>query len=332
VFSPRLDAKGNSVRGVAVCREFSRELGMHALRAPGSSAIAIRSAYDLASFRSKRIRREADRALLGEIGARTRVYELQGGLSFASCEVAMRRIQEESGGCERLILDFRRVFRVDVPATALLSGTLAALAGAGKQILLSGLRHGPATDRAWADLPAGAYRACEDLDRALERCENELIAAHRRESAPPGPVAVEDNDLLRGLSPDSITEIKRHLRFESFRPGEPLMREGEAATGIYLLTAGEVSVLVELPGGKSVRLATLSAGMSLGEIGVVTGSGRTADVTADTQVECYLLPKQALDRLSGAHLPARVALLENMVRQLAATAAQLTRQVSALAG
>ena len=32
VFSPRLDAKGNSVRGIAVCRALSGEFGMHMLR------------------------------------------------------------------------------------------------------------------------------------------------------------------------------------------------------------------------------------------------------------------------------------------------------------
>src|SRR6185295_8447119 len=37
VFSPPLDARGNSVRGVAVCKELSRELNLHFLRAPRAS-------------------------------------------------------------------------------------------------------------------------------------------------------------------------------------------------------------------------------------------------------------------------------------------------------
>lgn len=333
VFSPRLDARGNSVRGVAVCREFSRDFHMHSLRPPGSAAIAIRSAYDLASVRSKRVRRAADRALLGEIGAFGRVYELQGDLSFASCEVATRKILKDADSCERLIVDFRRVIRVDPPAAALLGGTLATLGETGKRVVVSGLRQDLELQRALLGRPqAGALTACEDLDRAIEHCENELIAAHRRDSAVPATVAVESNELLRGLKPAAVADLKRDLRFVRFQPGEPLMRTGEDAAGIYLLTEGEVSVLIELPGGKTVRLATLSAGMSLGEIGVVTGTARTADVKADTQVECYLLPKQAFDQLSETNLPARLTILENMLRQLAATATQLTKQVTALSG
>src|SRR6185369_7592083 len=42
VFSPRLDARGNSVRGVEVCKQLSSELGLHSLRVPRSSRSAIR--------------------------------------------------------------------------------------------------------------------------------------------------------------------------------------------------------------------------------------------------------------------------------------------------
>jgi glutaminase len=37
VFSPRLDARGNSVRGVEVCKQLSSDLGLHSLRVPRSS-------------------------------------------------------------------------------------------------------------------------------------------------------------------------------------------------------------------------------------------------------------------------------------------------------
>jgi glutaminase len=34
VFSPRLDARGNSVRGIQVCRALSERLGLHMFDAP----------------------------------------------------------------------------------------------------------------------------------------------------------------------------------------------------------------------------------------------------------------------------------------------------------
>jgi glutaminase len=54
VFSPRLDPKGNSVRGVAVCQELSRRFGLHAFEAapPGDSLddqLRLRSARSVAT-------------------------------------------------------------------------------------------------------------------------------------------------------------------------------------------------------------------------------------------------------------------------------------------
>src|SRR5439155_15715049 len=92
VFSPRLDPRGNSVRGVAVCTDLSDELGMHCLRVPRSSQSAVRGERSLAAARSKRRRGSADVALLDRLGDRTRIYDIQGDLTFSGVEALARRI------------------------------------------------------------------------------------------------------------------------------------------------------------------------------------------------------------------------------------------------
>jgi glutaminase len=336
VFSPRLDARGNSVRGVAVCQDFSRELQLHSLRAPMLAGTAIRADYDLASVRSKRQRRTAERTLLAETGGRTRVYELQGDLSFAATEAAARRILEASAGFDRVIIDFRRVLRVDAASAKLLSGLVAGLGARDVRVLISGLRQNRPLERGLTEGPTNGHPsrevvACDSLDRALERGENELLATHGLGSAT-AEVPVDDNELFRGLAPGVVAALKPELRFARYRRGESLVVAGETAADIYLLTSGEVSVFVEISRGESVRLATLTAGMSMGEIGVITGGARTADVTADTPVDCYVLPQASFDRLGTTNPAARQAMLENILRQLAATAARLTAEVAAHAG
>jgi glutaminase len=52
VYSPRLDARGNSVRGVAACEALSEDLELHFLRAPRAALAALRSRHTLRSISS----------------------------------------------------------------------------------------------------------------------------------------------------------------------------------------------------------------------------------------------------------------------------------------
>src|SRR4051812_25960497 len=103
VFSPPLDARGNSVRGVAVCKELSRELNLHFLRTPRASRSAIRAAYDLAVVRSKRVRTERERDVLRDGGSRARVYELHGDLVFVTVEPVLARINAASAEVDHTV-------------------------------------------------------------------------------------------------------------------------------------------------------------------------------------------------------------------------------------
>ncbi len=72
VFSPPLDARGNSVRGVQACRELSRDLELHFLRAarPAHVAIGARHPIDRCAVASPPSGRRARAA--GAVSARER--------------------------------------------------------------------------------------------------------------------------------------------------------------------------------------------------------------------------------------------------------------------
>ncbi len=336
VFSPRLDARGNSVRGIKVCQELCRNLNLHSLRVPSYGRNAVRAVYDLANVRSKRRRLDPERRRLDDVGRRAIVFELQGELMFAATEVAVRRIVDTCSESDVAIVDFRRVSRVDPGSATLLGDLFAGLGARGTRILAAGLRRHQALERSLAvafgpsDAP-GSSRIVAELDRALEDAENGLLAAAAGNSvARPHAVTLAEHDLLRGLSPEASAAVQEHMRPLEFRRGETLVRQGDAAGEIFLLTRGEVSVVIELPSGEAKRLSTLSAGMSFGELAVFGGTARTADVHADTDVECYILPKPAWDSLGDTHPTARFIMLENMFRYVSTRVAALSAEVAAL--
>ena len=113
VYSPLLDARGNSVRGVLLCRSLSERLGLHFLTVGRESRATIRAVYEPLE--------------------RVRVYELHGDLMFAGAERVARVVDREADEFDVAIVDVTRIDTINDAARALLAGMSAALRDAGKQ-------------------------------------------------------------------------------------------------------------------------------------------------------------------------------------------------------
>lgn len=113
VYSPLLDARGNSVRGVLVCRSLSERLGLHFLTVGRESRSTIRAIHDPVD--------------------RVRVYELHGDLMFAGAERVARTVDREADEFDVAIIDVTRIDTINDPARALLAGMSAALSEGGKR-------------------------------------------------------------------------------------------------------------------------------------------------------------------------------------------------------
>jgi len=111
-YSPLLDAKGNSVRGVRVCRSLSEQLGLHFLSVSRDSRATLRAVY--------------------EPRDNVRVYETHGDLLFCGAEQVVRTVDRERDIFDVAILDVSRVDDIDDAARGLLLGMSAMLRAQGK--------------------------------------------------------------------------------------------------------------------------------------------------------------------------------------------------------
>src|SRR5699024_9241534 len=109
VYSPPLDAHGNSVRGVAVSERLSRDMEMHFVRSARPGRSAIRATYDVTHVPSGIRRTEDAAALLHDYGDRAKIIELTGDLVFAGTESMVREISGVAPTVELIALDVRRV-------------------------------------------------------------------------------------------------------------------------------------------------------------------------------------------------------------------------------
>ena len=336
VFSPRLDAHGNSVRGLEVCKDLSRDLDLHFLRSARSSRSVFRAQYCIADVNSKRRRPEAERKLIREAGRSVRVYELQGDLLFPAIEAVVSAVVDRGAELRTAVLDFKRVTAVGGPAARILFDLITAMHESGQQLVLASCeRHGrllrTLDEQRLARGAAWRLVCLPDLDGAIEWCENGLLGTAGGAAQPP-MVPLAGNDLCRHLDPAEIDALEPLLMLRRYAPGQYIVSHGESAQALYLITSGQVKVALPSIAGAPKRLSTLSAGLSFGELAMINGGVRSADVIAVTAVECRVLDAAGLKRLGASHPAIEIALLKNMLRSAHEIVNRLSQEVSALAG
>jgi glutaminase len=333
VFSPPLDAYGNSIRGVAACKEISHAFDLHLFSNRTNPPAVIRREYRGDAVHSKRQSRPDDIRTLDREGGRIAVLELQGALYFASVERLLRRVRALAASTDFLVLDFRRVRGADTAAVKLLELMVAEPAPALGRMILTGLDPTGALPGLRAALEAAAdpevvdFRV--DTDGALEWCEAEILGSHPL-AHDPTQLALARLDVFRGLSAEECRLVEGILEVLRFEAGETILREGDPARLLFVVASGSATVWLRAEDGRPRRVACIGPGLTVGEMSLLDGGTRSADVIADERTLCYGLSVERLRELAVEHPNILVTILGNVTRYFSERLRRANREIQAL--
>jgi SulP family sulfate permease len=167
----------------------------------------------------------------------------------------------------------------------------------------------------------GIVRFEPDLDRGLQRCEDELL-----ESAAPVAAADGGSESLAGMP----THLRPYLERRSIPEGTVLIRQGDPPDDMFVLESGRLRVELVTPEGTRIRLSTVRSGVVVGEIALYTGAPRTADVVAETPSVVLRLSRASIERLEAEEPETAAALHRWLARTLAERLTDSQRAFSAL--
>src|SRR5215469_13953917 len=102
--------------------------------------------------------------------------------------------------------------------------------------------------------------------------------------------------LFARLSPVELDKIGALFRRRRYRAAEPVFREGDPGTALYLVDTGEVKILLGGPDGKEVTLSLLGPAEFFGELALLDGEPRSADAIATVPTELLVLPREDFTR------------------------------------
>ncbi|KJX93295.1 glutaminase like protein [Zymoseptoria brevis] len=138
-FSPKLDDKGNSVRGVAICEQLSRDMGLHMMdvaqiaRSTVTTSIAnLKTADDHANCRR-----------------RVAIFHMRGAVRFAGSEILTRALVQKLGDADpndlesgiyadacAVVLSFRDVFSLNKVARRIVHENINRLLAEGRRVVV----------------------------------------------------------------------------------------------------------------------------------------------------------------------------------------------------
>ncbi|HUO80526.1 MAG TPA: patatin-like phospholipase family protein [Steroidobacteraceae bacterium] len=129
------------------------------------------------------------------------------------------------------------------------------------------------------------------------------------------PLALlESSPIFRGLDRPTLSAISAELESLSLPGGATLFEAGEAPDAMYLLIAG---CLGAYSGGEAPRLlGRITAGETVGEMGLLSGHPRSATVRALRDSDLARLPRESFDRVILRHPAAMLRVAQLVVERL----------------
>lgn len=313
VFSPPLDAQGNSVRGIAVCQELSKGLDLHLLNISTPPAWGIRFSHDASRVSSRRRRTIAEMECLRSASRRVHIYQMQGSLSFSMVEGLIRDIYARLQERDYFIVNLKAVATLDKVSIRLFAQAAAELARMGKHLIFSNAL-------SWRKLFANIEGTDDvmffkDNDVALEYCENRWLAVAFPETTSGDALAPGECSLFSGIDKEQMAVLEKYFTRHSKRAGEKIVRQGEPAEEMFVLLRGSVTASISSPSGRA-RLDVFTAGMTFGEVALLDRHPRSADVTANEDILYLTISRTDFSRLDSEMPLVKIQLLQNLAAGL----------------
>ncbi len=183
-------------------------------------------------------------------------------------------------------------------AAAIISITLNPLVCTGAEALHDYIHH------RWAGFYARyGHRRLEVLNRELDKIRA-ITEERERQHQLEIQELTETFPLFAMVDENSQEELLLLFRPKSALPGERVMRKGDRGDGMYFLSSGAVEVQVA---GEPIRL---EPGAFFGEMALLTGGRRTADVVAVDFCQFFVLERRDFNMFTAKHPILRQAVSE----------------------
>lgn len=275
-------------------------------------------------FHSVCQRTHAQKNLLREHADEIVICELRGDLFFATADRLFEELLPDLDSATWLILNLRRVRRVDITGAKILQQIAERIKREGGEIVFCevhkgiGIGHdvGKAIRKLSPDARDINIRTFVNTDEALEFVENCILQqAGPGESDGPPRTRLEETDLCSDLEPELVEAISSATRNRNYKKGDVIFEKGDQGDALFFLLKGEVDIRLDTTKHHYKRLAKYIPGTVFGEVAFLKPGERSAAAVAATDCEIAELRFEDFLRFAGSHSDGAVKFLIELGRK-----------------
>ena len=117
--------------------------------------------------------------------------------------------------------------------------------------------------------------------------------------------------LFAGLDRKELEVLSKLAKDQRYAAGATIVKAGAGGHGLYVIKEGNIAVIRD-----GQKVASMGPGQFFGEISVLDGGPRTADVRAETDTVCLTLVSWEVKPLLMEHASISYKMLLEMVKRL----------------
>ncbi|MFZ2853063.1 MAG: SulP family inorganic anion transporter [Rhodocyclaceae bacterium] len=278
----------------------------------------VRRVFNAQYHRSLKVRAHEEMQLLEREGSRIAVIEVEGPLFFGTADRVALEIENVAKNAASLILDLKRVSDVDPTGARTLLQAANKLKARQRVLLLSGANQ--RVEHFLRTMGLEAAVAAEDwyhdLDTALERLEDALLAKHDV-NVGHAVVRLSETGLADGLSEAQTNVLEAYLSKRLFESEGTVFCNGDVGNSLFVATGSVVDILLPLQNGSRKRVASFAPGVVFGEMALLEGKTRSADAVVQGPSMVWELKRECLHEIEFKHPEIARTILFNLSRSLA---------------
>jgi CRP-like cAMP-binding protein len=129
------------------------------------------------------------------------------------------------------------------------------------------------------------------------------------------------------LDAEAFEQLCRYAKHSTLKRGTTIVSKGDPGNSLIAVISGTVKISVSSPDGRSAIFNLIGPGEIIGEIAVLDGQARTADATANTNCEIFVIDRREFLPFVRSHPALAMKFIELLCAKLRWTSDQVEQVI-----